>query len=85
MMSAQEELWAVQRAAELERPLKTVEELLTALGRALHEQDADAPAGLGQFKGDAAAQPARGAGDKGNGNHGCAFAFGAAGTARLGK
>ncbi len=42
MMSAQEELWAVQRAAELERPLKTVEELLTALGRALHEQDADA-------------------------------------------
>ena len=47
--------------------------------------DADAPTGLGQFKGDAAAQPARAAGDKGDGDHGCALAFGEAGAARLGR
>jgi hypothetical protein len=38
--------------------------------------DAQAPAGPGQFKGDAAAEPARGAGDQGDGHHRAALATG---------
>ena len=42
MMTTPEERRAVLQAAELERPLKGVEDCLTALGLALHRQDAPA-------------------------------------------
>jgi len=42
MMSTPEERRAVMQAADLERPLKGVEDCLTALGLALHRSDAQA-------------------------------------------
>lgn len=42
MMTTPEERLAVSRAADLERPLKGVEDCLTALGLALHRSDAQA-------------------------------------------
>ncbi len=42
MMTTPEERHAVMQAADLERPLKGVEDCLTALGVALHRQDAQA-------------------------------------------
>jgi ABC-type transporter Mla subunit MlaD len=42
MITTPQERHAVQHAAELERPLKGVEDSLTALGLALHQQDAQA-------------------------------------------
>ena len=42
MMTTPEEHRAVQQATELERPLQAVEDSLTALGLALHQQDAQA-------------------------------------------
>jgi len=42
MITTQQERQAVQQAAELERPLKGVEDCLSALGLALHQQDAQA-------------------------------------------
>lgn len=42
MMTTPEERRAVMQAADLERPLKGVEDSLTALGMALHRQDAQA-------------------------------------------
>jgi hypothetical protein len=41
MQNSLDELRAVQRASDLERPLQTVEDRLTALGVALHHQDAE--------------------------------------------
>ncbi len=42
MMTSQDERRAVQQATELERPLRAVEDSLTALGLALHRQDSQA-------------------------------------------
>ena len=42
MLNSLDELRAVQRVADLELPLKNVEERLNALGEALHHQDAEA-------------------------------------------
>ncbi|MBL8306460.1 MAG: hypothetical protein JNM33_07165 [Rubrivivax sp.] len=42
MITTPEERQAVMQAADLERPLKGVEDCLTALGVALHRQDAQA-------------------------------------------
>ncbi len=42
MITTPQERHAVQRAAELERPLQGVEDSLTALGLALHQRDAQA-------------------------------------------
>ena len=42
MIHSQTELKALQEAAELERPLRAVEEQLSALGQALHSQDSSA-------------------------------------------
>lgn len=45
MISSAAEMKALQRAAELERPLQALEDRLDALRRALQQQDADAVAG----------------------------------------
>ena len=42
MITTPQERHAVQQAAELERPLKGVEDSLTALGMALHQRDSQA-------------------------------------------